>query len=342
MKSNTTTLQRELEEIQELDYGIYLHAIDEALYKWQERQSNLFFVGLNPRWQMYKFLPQGLNVMYSAYGFYEDDASKRIDRFWRRGKYKKEFGLRWLDSGGFSMLNKYGLFPFTPENYINLVGMLKPHFYAGMDYPCEPEITRLSKLETDKERIHATVDFAIELDDLTVYNPDSVFVPVIQGYSVDDYKYCIDLYKANGLIKDYMAVGSMCKRRNTPAIVDLITDVSNYAKDAGCDKLHYFGLIITKRIEDLNGFIFSRDSANTMDCSDKEIRAAMDGRRYPRGQNEKKIVFESFLDRLTNYSSEYELAFLDEFHGIPSFEDLQSHYKEIKENLLCQDISFCI
>lgn len=34
---------------------------------------SLFYIGLNPRWQMYRFLPDGLNMMFSAAGFWDND-----------------------------------------------------------------------------------------------------------------------------------------------------------------------------------------------------------------------------------------------------------------------------
>ena len=71
-------------------------------------KKSIFFMGLNPRWQQYKFLPNGLNVMYSAAGFW-----KGYD--WRRTKFTKKMGLKWLDSGGFSLLNKFADYPFSAK-----------------------------------------------------------------------------------------------------------------------------------------------------------------------------------------------------------------------------------
>lgn len=61
---------------------------------------NRFFIGLNPRWQMYKFLPVGLNIMYSAGSFWngKDDWCRPVKKF------PKLTGLSFLDSGGYGML----------------------------------------------------------------------------------------------------------------------------------------------------------------------------------------------------------------------------------------------
>lgn len=50
----------------ETDYDYFL-ARQEFL---AEFRPSIFLVGLNPRWQMYKFLPAGINVMFSAAGFW--------------------------------------------------------------------------------------------------------------------------------------------------------------------------------------------------------------------------------------------------------------------------------
>jgi hypothetical protein len=67
----------------ETDYDYFL-ARQEFL---AEFRPSLFFIGLNPRWQMYKFLPRGINVMYSAAGFWDDDGE------WRKGK---KFKIAWV------------------------------------------------------------------------------------------------------------------------------------------------------------------------------------------------------------------------------------------------------
>lgn len=112
------------------DFDMY-----EVRREWLEQyRFNLFFVGLNPRWQMYRFLPPGINVMYSAAGFWDDEKNE-----WRRGiKFKRFFGRRFLDCGGYLMLLKYGYYPFSVVNYANLVAYLRPNYYATMDYACEP------------------------------------------------------------------------------------------------------------------------------------------------------------------------------------------------------------
>ena len=115
------------------DYDYFLAKKDYVDYI--NQSHNVFYIGLNPRWQMYKFLPPGINIMFSAAGFWDGYT-------WRKTKFPKKSGLKFLDCGGFTMLNRFGDYPFSIVNYANLIARLKPDFYVPMDYPCEPEISR--------------------------------------------------------------------------------------------------------------------------------------------------------------------------------------------------------
>jgi hypothetical protein len=99
-----------------------------------------------------------------------------------------------LDSGGFSLLSKWHNYPFSIWAYVELVKRIKPNLFASMDYPCEPTleiVNRDSKLQMPvKERIKKTIENNENI--LNNYTYKSKFIPVIQGWELDDYKSCID------------------------------------------------------------------------------------------------------------------------------------------------------
>jgi len=286
----TEWLEYEYQSEIETDYNYSL-----ARQEWLNLyRPNLFFVGLNPRWQMYKFLPDKINVMFSANGFWDDN-----EKEWRRGaKFKKNFDLRFLDCGGFTILNHYADYPFSTVNLANLIAYLRPDFYVPKDYPCEPEISRSLGLKTNLERIKATVANAVELAEWESQLSGQM-VPVIQGYTLDEYLLCLLLHKEAGTIRDYMAVGSMCRRISDKELGNLIPAIYYAAQRAGCTKLHFFGLKLSPALKIYDEMIYSRDSAVAMDSYNNEVRAKRNGRRFPRGQIEKKENFEAFLDRLS-------------------------------------------
>jgi len=158
-----------------------------------------------------------------------------------------------LDSGGFTCLNRFGDYPWSLEDYLSLIWHYKPDYVATMDYPCEPEINRRiylgsseqsKALETNKERIRATVDNATWLLEQDVPAPTTV-VPVIQGYTLEEYLSCIDLYERRGVfdIVDYVAIGSMCRRGAEKEIERLVVALTDYVWSTHSDvRFHLFGL----------------------------------------------------------------------------------------------------
>ncbi len=274
---------------------------------------SLFFVGLNPRWQMYKFLPYGVNVMYSAAGAWDETKRK-----WRPIRFPKQANLRWLDMGGFTALNRWGDYPFTIGNALNLVALIAPNFYSTLDYPCEPDIARKAVLQTNVERIEATVQNAVEMACWECLVPSATMVPVIQGYTLEEYCRCIDLYAAKGLVRPYMAVGSMCRQLSNQELHALIPGIYAYACKAGCEYLHFFGLKLSPALRDLSRYIWSRDSAVALDAYDAEIRTCQGGRRWPRGQEEKAVRFEAFRRRVWAMGLQFEGDSLVPIGNVPS------------------------
>lgn len=240
--------------------------------------------------------------MYSAGSFWDEDKSE-----WRKGKkFKKFFGRKFLDSGGYLMLLKYGYYPFSVDSYANLIARLEPNFYASMDYACEPDLIDQNKTRypTVESRIRETVKNAKALSFWEDILPGKM-LPVIQGYTLDEYLECIELYKQSEMIRDYMAVGSMCRRIDQGELNKLIPGIHKAFIDAGGKHLHFFGLKLSPDLCPLDKFIYSRDSAVSLDSYDPLLRKKRGGRRYPKGQLEKKEAFRSFLGRLDSLGLKY-------------------------------------
>lgn len=236
--------------------------------------------------------------MFSAAGFWDGYRWRRV-RFFTRG-------LKFLDCGGFTLLNRFGDYPFSRDAYQNLIAFLRPDHYAAMDYPCEPEITRGLGLSTNRERIEMTVQNARWFLDNHNLIGCSIPIPVIQGYTLDEYRECIDLHHQTETIRDYMAVGSMCRRLSVKELHILIPGIFEYAQQAGAKHLHWFGLKLSPSLDDLREYIYSRDSAVALDDYDPALRAERGGRRWPVGQAEKRAVFERFFLRLESLGLAYK------------------------------------
>ena len=166
-----------------------------------------------------------------------------------------------LDSGGYSFYMKYGKYPFDLEKYIELVYLIQdqsPLFkVAILDYPCEPKLDRHRPM-TNKERIDKTISNAVECFQADRKIP---WLPVIQGYEIDEYSSCIDQYKDVGIKSDYWAIGSLCSRKGQKMkIRNIVSSIVEYTGDV---KLHSFGLTLSYLSDpQIFNSIYSTDSSS--------------------------------------------------------------------------------
>ncbi|GAA1531165.1 DUF7221 family queuine tRNA-ribosyltransferase-like protein [Kribbella lupini] len=148
-----------------------------------------------------------------------------------------------LDSGGFTELSTHGSWSAgpTPRQYAERVRRYRDEigglmWAAPQDWMCEPWIltrTGLSLLEHQRR----TIDNYRELRETA---PDLPFVPVLQGWHVDDYLACADLYAAAGVdlrSVQVVGLGSVCRRQATSEAVAIIDAL----RAIGITQLHGFG-----------------------------------------------------------------------------------------------------
>lgn len=161
-----------------------------------------------------------------------------------------------------------------------------------------------ARIKTVEARIEATIRNAIELSEWESQLPGQM-VPVIQGYTLRQYLYCLRSHKEAGTLREYMAVGSMCQRSSDQELSDLVPGITYAAQRMGVFKLHFFGLKLTKTVQIYDDMIWSRDSAVSLASSPYSWRKLHGGRRFPIGQVEKEEVFNLFLDKLTRLGLNY-------------------------------------
>ena len=139
----------------------------------------------------------------------------------RRLRTRKKFraaATPWcLDSGGFTELSTFGEWRTTPteyltaiERYENEVGLLQ--WAAPQDWMCEPWILEKPG-RTVAEHQQETVSNFLELREST-----PKVVPVLQGWTVDDYLACWELYDkadVNLEAETVVGLGSVCRRQSS-------------------------------------------------------------------------------------------------------------------------------
>lgn len=181
-----------------------------------------------------------------------------------------------LDSGGFSVLQRFGKYPYSAEQYAALARELGASYVSTMDYPCG-----VKGAPSPKTCIQMTVDASIDCLDV----PDVPWVQVIQGGSVPDYLDCCDAVRDAGLETKVLAVGSLVARCDTSEVRSILEGVCGRFHSA---RMHGFGIGKRHlRSRHVRSLLWSADTTAWRMNSTGE-------RRFPRTAEEKIANFERY------------------------------------------------
>lgn len=146
-----------------------------------------------------------------------------------------------LDSGGFTELSMYGEWRTTEGDYVAAVrryveeiGRLQ--WASPMDWMCEPFMVAKTGLSV-AEHQRRTVENYLRLRELA---PELPFVPVLQGWTLDDYFACIEQYERAGVDltqERTVGIGSVCRRQHADEIRSIMTALHEHGL-----QLHGFGV----------------------------------------------------------------------------------------------------
>lgn len=179
-----------------------------------------------------------------------------------------------LDSGGFTELSMYGKWQTSASQYIDeiygyetRIGRLA--WAAPQDWMCEPAILNQTGLTVDDHQ-WATVDNYLLLRSLAkLHGLHTPIVPVLQGWTLDDYHYCWEMYDQAGidlLAEPLVGLGSVCRRQNT----DEIHEIASYFYETGM-RLHGFGV----KTRGFKRYAWALESADSMAWSYRARRAGV-------------------------------------------------------------------
>jgi hypothetical protein len=153
---------------------------------------------------------------------------------------------RWaLDSGGFTELSMHGRWREAPAAYVaacrryrDKIGSLD--WCAPQDAMCEPWILERAKAwlgGTVEAHQQWTTENFLTLRDMA---PDVPFVPVLQGWRLEDYETHVRMYEAAGVdlrSESTVGVGSVCRREATAEIGAIVSTLASSGL-----RLHGFGV----------------------------------------------------------------------------------------------------
>lgn len=145
-----------------------------------------------------------------------------------------------IDSGGYSFMKGKGEYETSDAEYLEFIDEHQPEVFALRDYPCEPDVLdeHGRRVEDHQRR---TLDRHQNLLDLIADSRvESEPLAVLQGWHVDDYLRCVDLFRDHGVLTDRVGIGSVCRRNQEAEIRRVILAV----RDALPSKIgiHAFGV----------------------------------------------------------------------------------------------------
>ena len=219
-----------------------------------------------------------------------------VNRLWKR---KSAFEVKnWvLDSGAFSQIFKYGGFEKSEIDYANEILRWKDNgnllAAVSQDYLCEPEIldkTGMSVFEHQQK----TLERYLRIKSLV--NEKVYIMPVLQGYMPKEYLNHLEMY-GNLLKKNqWVGVGSLVKRSNSPQMVWWI--ISEIKKKRPDLKIHGFGLKFSSlNYKPLKNLLYSSDSMAWSFAARKSGENPNDwreARKFEEKINQEKIIEKFF------------------------------------------------
>ena len=161
-------------------------------------------------------------------------------RLSRLKKLPTSIGTWALDSGAFTELDRHGGWTVTPQEYVAEVRRFATignmRWAAVQDWMCEPHILAKTGLTIAEHQRRTTHSYLV----LKSLAPEVAWVPVLQGWKVDDYLAHAEEY--NRALPFPLAtlplvgVGSVCRRQKTDEALEILRVLHALGL-----KLHGFG-----------------------------------------------------------------------------------------------------
>lgn len=158
-----------------------------------------------------------------------------------------------LDSGGFTELQLHGKWTIGPEQYAREVRRFRDEignleWAAPQDWMCEPIVISGGSVHgvkfagTGRSVKTHQINTVANLLALRELAPDLPIVPVLQGYTLDDYLRCWDYYDMAGIVLErepIVGIGSVCRRQATREAVAIFERLSI---EGLAGRMHGFGV----------------------------------------------------------------------------------------------------
>lgn len=145
-----------------------------------------------------------------------------------------------VDSGGYSQLHTHYGYQSSDNEYLSYLAEHNPEWFVLRDYPCEPGLlSQLNRTVRDHQQ-RTTEHHRRLLDAYSDRNLSANPVAVLQGWSPSQYLTHLDELRSEGVLTQYVAIGSLCRRHDTDTVARIIHQVRDALPSR--HRLHAFGV----------------------------------------------------------------------------------------------------
>ena len=234
-----------------------------------------------------KFYPNQLRILSSAY------RRKKFPRVRDHLSLAKEV---FIDSGMISAWKKKEAWWQHQQPYvIDYANEVDADYCAMLDLPMEPGMLKKNGVHPD-DALARTIKNAEAFVDAKV-SATKVFV--VQGYTLSQYKRCIEAYRTLGIFEmtdNWVGIGSVCMRSPKKGLYDVCRFVRQHIPN---HHLHAFGIGRKEWIWNLKGF-----GVDSFDSSSASMAVAFNrGVTRVEGKRNDAQVVRQFADEMMAYES---------------------------------------
>jgi hypothetical protein len=153
----------------------------------------------------------GIPTLFSANAFSKYDSTGRFSGFRLSAAERLGDMDAALDSAGFVAAVKYRDYPWSIWQYVQLAAARPWAWWASMDFCVEPEIA--SNAIEKYVRMAATARYYVLCKQEAERAGISAPMPVLQGWTPDDYLKTADMIDLDGISRPLIGIGSVCRRQ---------------------------------------------------------------------------------------------------------------------------------
>ena len=205
-----------------------------------------------------------------------------------------------MDSGAYSVILKYGKYPYMPEQYAEGIKAWRPDISWTMDYPCEEKVREAGQYNP------LTAQDMTNGNQIKLLDQGVETQMVVQGYEPDEYLENLDKIKSAGLLTQHLGIGSICRRGQVKEIARIIRLIHNNVP--GWVKLHGFGIKTSVLAQtDARFYLYSADSQSW----DYEARygAWLNGKYNGQTYKDKIPILQEYVGRIEDLLHPVELLY---------------------------------